>query len=57
MHFHPLLSTVRSLDTLKFDVIVDDSFCRLNERMIMNESFSLNSFSKNGLKPKWQRVK
>ena len=26
MQFHPLLSTVRSLDTLKFDVIVDDSF-------------------------------
>ena len=26
MHFHPLLSTVRSLDTFKFDVIVDDSF-------------------------------
>ena len=36
MHFHPLLSTVRSLDTLKFDVIVDDSFLPF-ERVDDNE--------------------
>ena len=30
----------------KFDMIVDDSFCRLNERMIVSDSFSVSSFAK-----------
>ena len=27
-------------------MIVDDSFCRLNERMIVSDSFSASSFAK-----------
>ena len=27
-------------------MIVDDSFCRLNERMIVSDSFSVSSFAK-----------
>ena len=34
----------------KFDMIVDDSFCRLNEPMIVHESVSVNGFFENGLK-------
>ena len=36
----------------KFDMIVDDSFYRLNERMIVHDSFSASGLVKNGLKPK-----
>lgn len=47
-----------SLDMFKFDIIVDNSFCGLlNERIIMNDSFSVDSFAENELKPKWQMVK
>ena len=30
----------------KFDIIVDVSFCRLNERMMVSDSFSVSSFAK-----------
>ena len=40
-----------SLDMCKFNMIVDDSFYRLNERMIVYDSFSANGLVKNGLKP------
>ena len=36
---------------------VDDSFCRLNVRIIVHDSYSFSGFAKNGLKPKWQVVK
>ena len=65
-NFHALSSTIIdyhqlscSWDMFKFDIKMDDSFfavCR-NERMIVNDSFSINSFAKNELKPKWQMVK
>ena len=40
----------RSLDKFKFEMIVDDSFFRLSEQIIVNKSFSVSSFTKNGLK-------
>ena len=40
------------IDDSKFDMIVDDSFCRLNEPMIVHDSFSASGFSVNGLKPR-----
>ena len=39
-----------SLDMFKFEMKVDDSFCRLSEQIILNNSFSISSFAKNGLK-------
>ena len=36
----------------KFDMIVDDSFCRLNKPMIVHDSFSASGLVKNGHKPK-----
>ena len=32
----------------KFGMMVDDSFCRLNQQMTVNDSFSASSFAKNG---------
>ena len=32
-------------------ILHDDSYCRLNEQMIVNDCFSVNSFAKNRLKP------
>ena len=32
-------------------ILHDDSYCRLNEQMIVNDWFSVNNFAKNGLKP------
>lgn len=46
-----------SLDIFKFDMIVDFSFCCLNEQTIVNYNFSVNSFAKNRLKLEWQMVK
>ena len=46
-----------SLDKFEFDMILDDSFCRLNERMIVGDNFSVSSLANNGFKPKWQMVK
>lgn len=62
-NYRALLSTIigyhqlsYSLDMFKFDTVVDDNFFfRLNERV--NDSFSVGSFAKDGLKPKWQMVK
>ena len=51
-HYHVLSSTM-----LKFIMIVDDSFCSLNEQMIVNDSFWVNSLAKTRLKLKWQMVK
>ena len=45
------------LDMFNFEIILDDSYCRLNERMIVSKNFSGSSFAKNGLKPKWHMVK
>ena len=47
MHYHQISC---SLDTFKFDMIVDDSCCRLNEPMLVHDSFSVSGFSENGLK-------
>ena len=38
-------------------MIVDFSFCCLNEQTIVNYNFSVNSFAKNRLKLEWQMVK
>ena len=46
-----------SLDKFKFDMILDDSFCRLYEWMIVGDNFSVSSLANNGFKPKWQMVK
>ena len=51
-NYHVLSSTM-----LKFIMIVDDSFCSLNEQMIVNDSFWVNSLAKTRLKLKWQMVK
>ena len=45
------------LDVFKLYMITDDNFCRLNERMIGNDSISVSSLAKNGLKMMWQMVK
>ena len=39
----------RSLDVLKFDMIVDDSFFRLIAGMIVHDSFSVSGFARDGL--------
>lgn len=53
------LSTINLSSTImfKFHIIVDDSFCHLNEQMIVNDSFPVRSIAKKGLKLKWQMVK
>ena len=48
MNYHQLL---RGLDMFKFDMIGDDSFNHLNERMMVHDSFSANAFARTGLKP------
>ena len=45
------------LNTFKFKMIVEDSFCSLNKQMIANDIFLVSSFAKNRLKQKWQMVK
>lgn len=47
MHYHQLSC---SLDMFKFDVMFDDSFCRLNDLMVGHDSFSASVFVKNRLK-------
>ena len=34
----------------QFGMIVDDIFCRLNKGMMVNDSFSVSNFAKNGPK-------
>ena len=53
MHYHQLLCT---LDMFKFDMIVDDSFCCLKDRMIVNDGLFSQHFCQKGLKHKWQMV-
>ena len=43
MHHHRLSC---SLNIFKFDMVVDDSFYRLNEQMIKNDSFAAAVFQK-----------
>ena len=45
MHYHQL-NVSCSLDMFKFDMIVDDSFCCLNEWVIVKDSSSVSSFAK-----------
>ena len=52
MNYHQLL---RGLDMFKFDMIGDDSFNHLNERMMVHDSFSASAFARTGLKPQWNR--
>ena len=51
MHYHHVVRHVQ------FEMIVEDGFCCLNKRMIVNDSSSVSSFAKNGLEPKWQEIK
>ena len=60
MNYHTLSLTIikyRGLNTFKFKMIVEDSFCSLNKQMIANDIFLVSSFTKNRLKQKWQMVK
>ena len=41
-----------SLDIFKFNMIVDDSFYRLKEQMIVHDSFSASGLVKDRLKPR-----
>ena len=54
MHYHQLSF---SLDTFKFDMIADDSFLRLTERITMCNSFSNSSFIKIGPPPERYQVR
>ena len=52
-NYHALSSTIidyhqlsYSLDIFKFDIIFDDSFCHLNERMILNDIFRSTALPK-----------
>ena len=45
-HYHHRLSC--SLNIFKFDMVVDDSFYRLNEQMIKNYSFAAAVCQKRG---------
>ena len=55
MHYHQLSSTAScSLDMIKFNMIVDDSFCCLEEQMIVNDCYLVRSSAENVFRLKWQ---
>ena len=55
MHYHQL-NVSCNLDMFKFDMIVDDSFCFLNEWVIVKDSSSVSSFAKNRFKLELQII-
>ena len=55
MHYDQL-NVSCNLDMFKFDMIVDDSFCCLNEWEIVKDSSSVSSFAKNRFKLELQII-